>query len=110
MEERRQFTRLKTCLTVFYKELNGMHDEAVSRLVDVSREGVRLLDQSRMRHKVPVELKIVIPGDAVPVVVSAESVWCEKTDDYFYRKGMRFTEIYQSDLKRLLDCAYYESE
>ncbi|MFC1577198.1 PilZ domain-containing protein [Candidatus Omnitrophota bacterium] len=106
MEEKREFTRFKTSMTVIYRIGNG-RNETVSRLEDVSREGMRLSDQSPVSAGMSLELNIVVPGHDAPVVAMARSVWCKKTDDYAYKKGLRFTDIHRTDLKRLLNCVTY---
>ncbi|MFH1996525.1 MAG: PilZ domain-containing protein [Candidatus Omnitrophota bacterium] len=104
MEEQREFSRFTTSLTVIYRG-GGTASETTSRIVDISREGVGLSDLSPLGKDTDVELNIVVPGESAPIVALARSVWCRKTDDYRYRKGLRFTELYNDrDLKKVLNC------
>jgi len=108
-KERRKYKRFKAIMTVFYRVLGASPREVVSRLIEISKEGLRISDEQEIRAGAAVELNIIVPGNPAPIIALARSVWCEKTDDFYYSKGMQIVKINSQDRDRLLNYAISRS-
>jgi len=106
MKERRKYVRFKTSLEAVYKVMNGLPVEIKTKIGDVSREGIRLVDGNDLERDAVVELKIRVPGYEIPVAATAQSVWSQKGGEAFYNKGMRLIKIRSSDRAQMIEYAY----
>jgi len=107
-KEKRKFIRFDSNLSAFQRHdvFGGAAEKITSRIMDLSREGLKLLTTNVLPKKSSVELEIEIPGDNIPVFAFSEVVWSKKKADDIHETGLCFTKIDPGDRMRLLDYAY----
>ena len=103
MSERRKYLRFNTPLDVQYKTLtlNPIFGKTLAR--DLSREGLRIGVKDKVVIGTPLEIRMNVPGDNLPVFASGKIAWADGLE-----AGVRLTKINQSDRLRLLEYVYRE--
>ncbi len=101
--ERRKFLRFNTPIDMEYKTLtlNPIFGKALAK--DLSREGVRFGLKRSVPVGTPVELRLNVPGDNLPVFATGKVAWADGLD-----AGVRLTKISTDDRARVLEYVYRE--
>ena len=101
--ERRKFLRFNAPIDMEYKTLtlNPIFGKALAK--DLSREGVRFGLKRSVPIGTPVELRLNVPGDNLPVFATGRVAWADGLD-----AGVRLTKISGDDRARVLDYVYRE--
>ena len=101
--ERRKYLRFHTPLEMEFKTLtlNPIFGKALAK--DLSREGVRFGICGTVTVGTPVELRLNVPGDNLPVFASGKVAWADGLD-----AGVRLTKISTDDRARVLEYVYRE--
>lgn len=101
--ERRKFLRFNTPIDMEYKTLtlNPIFGKALAK--DLSREGVRFGLKRSVPVGTPVELRLNVPGDNLPVFATGRVAWADGLD-----AGVRLTKISTDDRARVLEYVYRE--
>ena len=99
--ERRKFLRFNTPIDMEFKTLtlNPIFGKALAK--DLSREGVRFGMQRSVPVGTPVELRLNVPGDNLPVFATGKVAWADGLD-----AGVRLTKITNDDRARVLEYVY----
>ena len=103
MTERRKFLRFETPLDVQYKTLtlNPLFGKTLAK--DLSREGLRIGLSDSVTVGTPLEMRMNVPGDNLPVFATGKVAWADGLE-----AGVRFTKINQGDRVRVLEYVYHE--
>lgn len=93
----------RTCLrfiipgaTVYYREegliFPGKYSEDYFPVYDISRGGLRFLNQNFMRVGAGVTLKVIIPQEEIPLVLKGKVSWISTNPgrSYKYQVGIQF--------------------
>lgn len=101
--DRRKFLRFNTPLEMEFKTLtlNPIFGKALAK--DLSREGVRFGLRSSVSVGTPLELRLNVPGDNLPVFATGKVAWADGLD-----AGVRLTKISTNDRARVLEYVYRE--
>lgn len=101
--ERRKFLRFNTPLEMEFKTLtlNPIFGKALTQ--DLSREGVRFGIRNSLSVGTPLELRLNVPGDNLPVFATGKVAWADGLD-----AGVRLTKISTDDRARVLEYVYRE--
>ena len=101
--ERRKYLRFNTPLEMEFKTLtlNPIFGKALAK--DLSREGVRFGLRGPVAVGTPVELRLNVPGDNLPVFAAGKVAWADGLD-----AGVRLTKINTDDRARVLEYVYRE--
>ena len=81
--------------------LNPIFGKALAK--DLSREGVRFGLKRSVPVGTPVELRLNVPGDNLPVFATGKVAWADGLD-----AGVRLTKITTDDRARVLEYVYRE--
>lgn len=103
MSERRKHARFQSSIDIEYRTLtqNPIYGKAVS--LDLSRNGIRLpLADSKLIKGTPVEFKMNVPGDNLPVFAIGEVSWANGL-----QAGIRLTKVKATDRARILEYLYH---
>jgi len=82
--------------TVYFKKEKLFFKKAFTEnphpLFDISRGGLRFLSQSPLKNDVDMLLKLVIPGDELPIIVRGTVMWLSINPgkSYKYQIGVQF--------------------
>ena len=108
MTEKRRFMRFDAMLDVIYNLLDKPAGKSVSRLNNLSKEGLGLSGKAPLESGSLLQLEVKIPGDNVTIFACGEVMWSRKTDDSKAKcdSGVKFTKIKSEDRARILDHVY----
>ena len=103
MIERRKYLRFNTPLDVQYKTLalNPIFGKTLAK--DLSREGMRIGLSDGVAVGTPLEIRMNMPGDNLPVFATGKVAWADGLE-----AGVRLTRINQDDRIRVLEYVYRE--
>lgn len=101
--DRRKYLRFNTPLEMEFKTLtlNPIFGKALAK--DLSREGVRFGMRNSVSVGTPLELRLNVPGDNLPVFATGKVAWADGLD-----AGVRLTKISTDDRARVLEYVYRE--
>ncbi|HNX91358.1 MAG TPA: PilZ domain-containing protein [Candidatus Omnitrophota bacterium] len=72
-----------------------------------SREGIGISSDELLNEGDDVEIEMMIPGDNIPVVVTGQIAWTEKTkEDANFKSGVKLTRINNADRGKILNYIY----
>lgn len=110
MSEKRKFMRFEVSVEIEYMVPgNGAPIEGISVTRNLSREGLQLTLNSKLLPGMELEIKLKIPGDAVPIYAKGDLVWIDKAEERTESNaGIKFTQITPFDKNRILDHVYKE--
>ncbi|KJJ83977.1 Type IV pilus assembly PilZ domain protein [Candidatus Omnitrophus magneticus] len=106
MEERRNYMRFDVLLEALCH--NSEFKEKV-KVCNFSRYGIGVLSDLPIPKGKEIEIKLEIPGDDLPVVVSGELAWAsiEKINGkQFHESGIRLKQMNNIDRGRILNYIY----
>lgn len=110
-EERRQFVRLDTNLSVTYKVLPSSVPERIeaTRTVNISEGGLCIFLSEKLPQGTPLEILVKLPGRDKPAAFTAEVTWCQESAVVgkapIIQAGIRFVFINPKDRDALLQHA-----
>ena len=107
--EHRKFQRFDSFVNVHYKYHDDVDSAEVAGLTgDLSRDGLKLYTDQKIRIGGLVDLTIEIPDDPKSIKAHGEVVWCRVSDKETarYSVGVRFLGFDPVDKFRILDYAY----
>lgn len=101
--ERRKYLRFNAPVEMEFKTLtlNPIFGKALAK--DLSREGIRFGLKGEVPIGTPVELRLSVPGDNLPVFATGKVAWADGLD-----AGVRLTKISNDDRARVLEYVYRE--
>ena len=103
MTERRRYLRFNTPLDIQYKTLtlNPIFGKTLAK--DLSREGLRIGIKESVLPGTPLEIRMNVPGDNLPVFASGKIAWADGLE-----AGVRLTKMNPMDRTRVLEYVYSE--
>jgi len=106
--EARNFKRFDSFVNVHFKYHGDERKEVSGLSGDLSRDGLKLFTDEKLKPGNQIDLTIEIPDDPKSVKAHGEIAWCrpsqEKTSKY--NVGVRFLGLDPVDKFRILDYAY----
>ena len=107
-QERRQFIRLNTRLTVIFKNLKtGKVRRALTK--DLSGAGMGLITEEILAPGTPLEMEIKLPDREAPITFQAEVVWSKPVggprksyENPTAETGVKFVQVDPHDQKLLM--------
>lgn len=103
MKEQRNYVRYNVLLEESVG-LECVHDSEKVCVSDISYTGAGLSLKKRVSLGQTIKLEISVPGDDIPMFVTAVVAWVSKQADQdgLYRTGVRLFRVSSSDKQRLL--------
>ncbi len=102
-EEKRKFKRFPLPVAHYEgKDDKGVH--GVSDVLDVSRDGFRILSAEIIKKGTVLDFKINVP-DVLDIRCKGKVCWSESSEGRHW-EGLRFSEIDPADKAELLEYAY----
>jgi hypothetical protein len=108
MKDKRKYMRFTAYMDIFYELMGRQPLNKKARLINVSKEGIRITDEKALLKGANIDMEIKIPGQSAYIPAFAEVVWSKSFDEAHCSTGMRFTKIQKKDRVKLLDYAYDE--
>ena len=105
MEDRRQFPRLRAFINADYNTMHSPEEKLESRLIDVSRYGLKMLTERPLEKGTYIELNIGLPN-RFPAQAFAEVMWIARGEADLFEIGARFTKIKSYNKSHILELAY----
>jgi hypothetical protein len=105
MVEKRKFPRFNVSLEVICILSKTSLQVYKSRLLDISKEGLRISDENDFKKGTELGVVIYLPKSNKPAVGKAKVMWSRKISDKCFEKGMRFIRISDRNVERLLNHA-----
>ena len=111
MEERRQYVRLDTTLTIRYRVLEEPPPSTATQSLDIGGGGIRIFLKEPLKADTSIELEIFLPEERTSIRCQGKIVWVEEFSIYqpdtkIERKeleaGIEFTKISQEDRDRIV--------
>jgi len=108
MIERRKFVRFNTMMNALCDIGRGIKQKY--EVLNISKEGALLLVDTTLEHGKELNLSVDVPGDNVPIFVSARVAWQKPSilepGKKLYETGVKFTKIDNFDRGRFLEYIY----
>lgn len=103
IHERRKYLRFNTPVGMEYRTLtlNPIFGKALAR--DLSREGMRFGLKESVPVGTPIEIRLSVPGDNLPVFATGKVAWADGLE-----AGVRLVKISLDDRARVLEYVYKE--
>lgn len=106
MTERRKALRFDTALAALC-DIVSKKCRSYYKVKNVSKEGLLLELDKKLRQGEEIRLSMDVPGDNVPIFASCQVAWQKETNkDKTYDTGVRFVKIDAPDRGRLLEYIY----
>lgn len=102
-QEKRKYKRFPLPVA-HYEGKNDKEVHGVSDVLDVCRDGFRILSLATIKKGTVLEFKINVPG-VLDIWCKGAVCWSESSEGHHW-EGLRFTEIDPIDKARLLEYAY----
>ncbi len=108
MEEHRKFQRFSVDLQAHFS-ISGSNDRSEEcRIIELSKEGLRLLFKERIRFGQNLALSLELPTHKTPIHADIVLRWSKQLYDeikFEYMAGAEFTQIAQEDQQAILHYA-----
>lgn len=104
--ERRKFIRFDAKMDVEYRMRTNTEVEGITSTSNLSKEGVGMAINRKLNLGTELEMKLQVPGDAMPIFAQGRVAWCRKLQEEDFGVGVRLTRMDSFDRGRLLEHAY----